>query len=161
MHSLTGQLSESDGKFMTMEKGQKKPTKKTKTEESACRWCKRTTQAKGHGKEIADVKDLTQGIHLESPFFRIAALTHVRPYISDNGARIKGCDPRQSTKSKGDVTHPQCERNQEYTQCQSYNGRICDVIFRRNLWDPRSHHRASERRYKSIRGNLSKKLTTE
>jgi len=146
---------------MTMEKGQKKHTKKTKTEESACRWCKRTTQAKGHGKEIADVKDLIQGIHLESSSFRIAALTHVRPYISDNGARIKGCDPRQITKSKVAVTHPQCERKQEYTQCQSYSSRICDVIFGRNLRYPRSHHRAGERRYKSISGNLLRKLTTE
>ena len=95
VHSLIGQLSESDGKFITTEKGQQKPTKKTKTEESAGGWCKRTTQAKGYGKEIADMKDLIQGIHLESLSFRIAALTHVRSYISDNGARIKGCDPRQ------------------------------------------------------------------
>lgn len=86
---------------MKMAKRQKKPTKKTKTEESACRWCKRTAQAEGHGKEIADVKDLIQGIYLESPSFRITTLTRVRPYISDNGARIKGCDPRQITKSKG------------------------------------------------------------
>ena len=33
------------------------------------------------------------------------------------------------------------------------------MIFRRNLWDSRSHHRAGERRYKSIRRNLWKKLT--
>ena len=131
---------------MTMAKRQKKPTKKTKGEESARRWCKRTPQAKDHGKEIADVKDLIQGIDIESPSFRITTLTHVRPYISDNGPRTKGCDLRQITKLKEAVTHPHCKRDQEYTQCQSRNGRVCDVIFRRNLWDPRSHHRAGKRR---------------
>ena len=142
-----------------MAKRREKPTKKTKAKESARCWCKRTAQAKGHGKEIADVKDLIHGIHIESPSFRITTLTHVRPYISDNGARIKGCDPRQITKLKGAVTHPHCERDQEYTECQSHSGRVCDVIFRRNLWNPRSHHRASERRYKGIHRNLWRKLT--
>ena len=55
---------------MTMAKRQKKPTKKTKAEESTRCWCKRTAQAEGHGKEIADVKDLIQEIDIESPSYR-------------------------------------------------------------------------------------------
>lgn len=85
----------------------------------------------GHAKEVAYVKDLSKDHYVAGFIERgLSIHTHVRPYISDIGARTRGYTPSGRIHGAyNEVAYSKCIRKQEYAQRHGRDRRVGDMIF--------------------------------